>query len=69
MVLLVKSTLNFLAQNSLIKDVLDPNTHPIYFVGVRRANSPTGRADLALAQESLGDLVECAVVLSNQVSM
>ena len=62
-VLLVERALDLLPQDVLIEEVLHADADAADLVGVGRADAAAGRADLALAEESLGDLVEGAVVL------
>ena len=66
-VLLVERALDLLAQDVLVEQVLDADADAVDLVGVGRADAATGRADLALAEEALGDLVERAVVLRDDV--
>ena len=66
-VLHLESTLDFLSQNPLVKDVLNSDAHAVDLVGIGWPNATTRRADLTLAQETLGDLVEGAVVQRNHV--
>ena len=68
-VLLVQRTLDLLAQDVLVEQVLDADADAVDLVGVRRADAATGRADLALAEKALGDLVERAVVLRDDVGV
>ena len=42
---------------------------PVHLVGVRRADAAAGRADLALAEEALGDLVDRPVVARDDVGV
>ena len=66
-VLLVQCTLDLLSQNVFVEKILNADADAVDLVGVRRPNSPTGRTDLALAEKALGDLVERAVVLGDDV--
>src|SRR3546814_258420 len=47
--------------------MLDADAHAVDLVGVGRPDAASGGADLALAQEALGDLVARAVVLRDDV--
>jgi hypothetical protein len=66
-VLLVERALDLLAQDVLVEEVLDADADAVDLVGVRRPDAATGRADLALAEEPLRDLVEGAVVVRDDV--
>ena len=63
----IEGALDLLPKNTFVENILNPDAHAVDLVGVRRANSAPGRANLALAQEALGDLIECAVVLRDDV--
>ena len=58
---------DLLGQDLLVEEVLDPDADPVHLVGVRRADAAAGGADLAAAEEPLGDLVEGAVVVGDDV--
>ena len=66
-VLLVEGALDLLAQDVLVEEVLDADADAVDLVGVGRADAAAGRADLPLAEEALGHLVEGAVVLRDDV--
>ena len=66
-VLLVERALDLLAQDVLVEEVLHADADAVDLVGVGRADAAAGRADLALAEEALGHLVERAVVLRDDV--
>ena len=68
-VLLVERALDLLPQDVLVEQVLDADADPVDLVGVGRADAAAGRADLALAEEALGHLVERAVVLRDDVGV
>ena len=56
-----------LAQDLLVEEVLDADAEARDLVAVRRADAATGGADLGLAEEALGRLVESDVVRRDQV--
>ena len=62
-----RAPVDLLAQDVLVEEVLHADADAVDLVGVRRSDAATGRADLALAEEALGDLVERAVVLRDEV--
>ena len=66
-VLLVEGRLDLLTQDVLVEQILNTDAHPVDLVGVRRADAAPRRADLALAEEALGHLVEGAVVVRDDV--
>ena len=66
-VLLVEGALDLLAQDVLVEQVLHPDADAVDLVGVRRSDAAAGGADLPLAEEALGHLVERAVVLGDDV--
>jgi hypothetical protein len=66
-ILHVQRAFDFLAQDSFVKDVLDADSDTIDLVGVGRADSSTRRSNLALTEESFGDLVERAVIRRDDV--
>ena len=66
-VLLVEGALDLLAQDVLVEQILDSDADAVDLVGIRRTDPPPGRADLTLAEEPLGHLVERAVVLRDDV--
>ena len=57
LVLELERALDLLAQDLLVEQVLDADAEAVHLVGVRRADAAAGRADLAAAEEALGDLV------------
>ena len=67
MVLAVERALDLLAQDRLIEQVLHSDADASDLVAVGRADAASGRADLRLAQETLGDLVEGDVVRRDEV--
>ncbi len=67
LVLLVKSTLDLLAQDRRIEEVLHADAETRDLVAVGRPDAATGRADLRLAEKALGDLVEDDVVRRDEV--
>ncbi len=67
MVLLVERALDLLAQDVLVEQILQADADPVDLVGVGRTDAAAGRADHPLAEESLGHLVEGAVVLRDHV--
>ena len=69
MIFLFEGSFDFLSEDALVKQVLDTDADPIDFVGVGGTNSSSGRANLALAQKPLGDLVECSVIEGHHVSV
>src|SRR3954447_5720899 len=66
-VLLIERTLNLLAQDVLIEEVLHTDADTVNLVGISRADAATGGSDVALSKEALGDLVDRAVVLGDDV--
>ena len=66
-VLLVESTLDLLAQDVFVEQILNPDADPVDLVGIRRSDAATGRAYLPLAEKPLGHLVERAVVLGDDM--
>ena len=66
-VLLFQRGLDLQAQQRLVEQILDPQPDPVDLVRVRRADPATGGADLGLAQEPLGDLVDHLVVAGDDV--
>ena len=66
-VLDLQRRLDLLAQDLLVEEVGDPDPDPVDLVGVRRADAASGRADLVLAEEALGDLVDRGVVRRDHV--
>ena len=66
-VLLVERALDLLPQDVLVEEVLHADADAVDLVGVGRTDAAAGRADHALAEEALGDLVERAVVLRDDV--
>ncbi len=66
-VLLIEGALHLLPQDVLVEEVLDADADTVDLVGVGGADAAAGRADLALAEEPLGDLVDRAVVLGDHV--
>ncbi len=67
LILVGQRPLDLLSQNRLVEDVLHPDPDAGDLVAVGRPDTSPRRANLALAQESLGDLVECHVVRRDQV--
>ena len=65
----LEGSLDLLPEDVLVEEVLDADAHAVDLVGVGRADSAPGRADHALAEEALGDLVERAVVLRDDVGV
>ncbi len=61
-VLLLEGGFDLLPQDRLVEQVLDPDADPVDLVGVRRTDATAGGADLGLAQEALGHLVDHLVV-------
>ena len=59
-VLLLEGALDLLAQDVLVEEVLDADAEPVDLVGVGRADAAAGGADLGVAEEPLGDLVDGA---------
>ena len=68
-VFLLQGALDFLPKNAFVEEVLDSNTDAVNLVGVGRSNTPTSGANLALTKESLGDLVQGAVVQGDHVGV
>ena len=66
-VLLVERPLDLLAQDVLVEQVLHADADAVDLVGVGGSDAAAGGADHALAEEALGDLVERAVVLRDDV--
>jgi hypothetical protein len=69
LVLELERTLDLLGQDLLVEEVLHADAETVHFVGVGRADAATGGADLATAQEPLGDLVHRAVVVRDDVGV
>ena len=67
LVLLTQRTLNLLAQNRLIKDVLHAHAEAANLIHVGGADTAAGGADSALAEEALSHLIHGLVVGSHQV--
>ena len=67
LVLHLERRLDLLAQDLLVEEVGDPDADAVDLVGVRRADAAAGRADLVLAEEALGDLVDGRVVRRDHV--
>ena len=67
LVLQLERALDLLAQDLLVEQVLDADAEAVHLVGVRRADAAAGGADLAAAEEALGDLVDRAVVVGDDV--
>jgi hypothetical protein len=63
----LEGALHLLGEDLLVEEVLDPDADPVHLVGVGRADAAAGRADPATAEEALGDLVEGAVVVGDDV--
>ena len=66
-VLLLQRGLDLQPQDRLVEQVLDPQPDPVDLVRVRRPDAAAGGADLGLAQEALGDLVDHLVVAGDDV--
>ena len=66
-VLLLQTRLDLLPEDVGVEEVLDPDADPVHLVGVRRPDTATGGADLGLAEEAFGDLVDHLVVAGDQV--
>ena len=66
-VLLVEGALYLLPQDVLVEQVLHADADAVDLVGVGGPDAAAGGADLPLAEEALGDLVERAVVLGDEV--
>ena len=56
-------------QDLLVEEVGHADADPVDLVGVRRTDAASGRADLLLAQEPLGDLVDRGVVRRDHVGV
>ena len=56
-----------MTQNAFVKQVLHANANAVDFVGIGRADSATGGADRALAQESLRNFVDGHVIRRDDV--
>src|SRR5690606_34692630 len=63
----VEGCLHLFAQDLLVEEVGDPDADPVDLVGVGRTDAAAGGADLVLAQEALGDLVDGRVVGGDHV--
>ena len=63
-VLTLERALDLLPQDLLVEQVLHPDADPVHLVGVRRADAAAGGADLGVAEEPLGHLVDHPVVLA-----
>ena len=67
LILVDQRTLDLLAQDGRVEEILDADADARDLVHVRRPDAATRRADLGLAEESLRHLVECHVVRRNEV--
>ena len=67
LVLQVQRAVDLGAQHVGVEQVLHPDADARHLVGVGRADAASGRADLRVAEEALGDLVERAVVRRDDV--
>jgi hypothetical protein len=67
LVLAFEGRFDLLGEDRLVVEVLDPDADAVDLVGVGRADAAAGRADLALAEEALADLVEGDVVRRDEV--
>ena len=67
LVLLLQRALDLLPQDLLVEDVLHADADAVHLVGVGRTDAASGGSDLALAQEAFDDLVDHAVVRSDEV--
>ena len=67
LVLEVQRGLDLLGEDALVEEVGDPDAGAVDLVGVRRPDAAAGGADLVLAEEPLGHLVEGRVVAGDHV--
>ena len=67
LVLLLQRALELLAEDRRVEQVLHADAHAGDLVAVRRADAAAGGADLARAEEPLGDLIQGPVVRHDQV--
>ena len=68
-VLLTQCAFNLLTQNRLVQDVLNTHAEAANLIHVSGADTATGGADSALAEETLGHLVHGLVVGRDQVGV
>src|SRR5690606_31392609 len=66
-VLLIECAFDLLTQDVLVEEVLYADADAVDLVGVRRSDAAARGADLPFAEEALGDLVEGAVILRDEV--
>lgn len=69
LVLLLQRRFDLLLQDGLVVEVLDADAHPVDLVGVGRADTAPGGADLALPEEAFRHLVDGDVVRSDQMGV
>ena len=62
LVLVDQRALDLAGQDRGVQQILDPDAHPGHLVPVGRPDAPAGGADLGVAQEAFGDLVQGHVV-------
>ena len=67
LVLLVERSLDLLPQDRRVEEILHPNAQAGDLVAVGRADAAAGGADLGLAEETLGHLVQSHVIRRDQV--
>ena len=67
LVLALQRAFDLLAQDRRVEQVLHPDAEAGDLVAVRRSDAAAGRADLGLAEEALGHLVEGHVVRRDEV--
>ena len=67
LVLQLQDTLDLGLEDLLVEQVLDPDADPVHLVGVRRSDPAARGAQPTGAEEALGDLVEGAVVVGDDV--
>ena len=67
MVLLLQRGFDLLAQDLLVEQILHPNAQAVDLVGVGRADTASGGADAAVAEEPLSDLVDHLVIRGDDV--